>query len=263
MDADAEGLWSATVRRDPSQDRVEIMQRFGFRRGRPAHDDDFDSKRARRFDLGVGRVAAAVLGHQRLHPFVAHKRDLVGERERSALKDELIVGQGVDLRGPVDRPYDVAMLWRSREGGELQTALSQEDRSWLLAESMDGLVDCRDLDPAVTELACPGWAGEDDERRVGRSASRNGVGGHARSERMGRVNDGADALAPKKCDQALDAAEAADALGNWRLSGIGRRPRERQDRRNVGLISKPARKRARLRRAAEDEETKALQWAAP
>ena len=67
----------------------------------------------------------------------------------------------------------------------------------------------------------------------------------------------------EKCAQALGAAEAADALGNWRLSGIGRRPRERQDRRNVGLISKPPRKRARLRRAAENEQAKALQWAAP
>ena len=155
------------------------------------------------------------------------------------------------------------MLRRSREGGELQPALSQKDRSWLLAESMDGLVDCRDLDPAVTGLACPGRAGEDDERRVGRSAGRDRVGGHARSERMGRVDNGVDALAAEKCRQALGAAEAADALGNWRLSGIGRRPCERQDRRNIGLVSKPPRERARLRRAAENEQTKALQWAAP
>ena len=51
---------------DPGHDRFEVVQRFGFRRWRPAHDDDFDSKRARRLDLGVGRAPAAVLGHQRL-----------------------------------------------------------------------------------------------------------------------------------------------------------------------------------------------------
>ena len=128
------------------------MQRFGFGRGRPAHNDDFDSKRARRFDLGVGRVAAAVLGDQRLHPLVAHKRDFVSEREGPALKDQLAVGQGVDLRGPVDRADDVAMLRRSREGGELQPALSEEDCPRAGPESVDGLLDCRDLDPAVAGL---------------------------------------------------------------------------------------------------------------
>ncbi len=80
---------------------------------------------------------------------------------------------------------------------------------------------------------------------------------------MGRVDNCVDALAGEKGRQALGAAEAADALGNWRLSGIGRRPRQRQDRRNIRPVGKPSRERARLRRAAENEQAKALQWAAP
>ena len=71
MDADAARLWGLSMSGDPGHDSVEIVQRFGFRRGRPAHDDDFDSERARRLDLGVGRAPAAVLGHQRLDPLVA------------------------------------------------------------------------------------------------------------------------------------------------------------------------------------------------
>ena len=83
------------------------------------------------------------------------------------------------------------------------------------------------------------------------------VGRHARSERMGRVDNGADALACEKRRQALGAAKAADALGNRRLRRIGRRPCERQDCRNIGLVSEPPRKRARFRRAAENEQAKA------
>ena len=248
---------------DPAHDGVEIMQRLGFGRGRPAHNDDFDSERARRFDLGIGRAAAAVLGDQRVHPLVAHQRDFVSEREGPALKDQLAAGQHVDLRGPVDRPDDVAMLWGSRESRELHPALRKEDCFWSGPESVDGLIDCRDLDPAIAKLACPGWASEDDKRRIGRSASRDRVHGHARSEGMRRVDDGADALADKKSGQAYDAAEAANALGDRRLSRIDGRPGERQRGRNIGLVSKPAPKRARLRRAAENEQTKRLQWAAP
>ena len=248
---------------DPGQDRVEIIERFRFGRGRPAHDDDFDPKRARRFDLGVGRAAAAVLGDQRLHRLVAHKRDFVCEREGPPLKDELAAGKGVDLRGPVDRPDDIAMLGRSREGRELQPALGEEDCFRGGSESVNGLIDCRDLDPAIAKLACPGWASEDDMRRIRRSASRDRIRGHARSERMRRVDDGADALADKKSGQACDATEAANALGDRRLRGIGGRPGERQHGRNIGVASKPARERARLRRATENEQTKRLQWAAP
>jgi hypothetical protein len=80
---------------------------------------------------------------------------------------------------------------------------------------------------------------------------------------MRRVNDGVDALAGEKCSQPLSAAEAADALGNWRLRTMGRRPRQRQDGRSIRLIGDPARERARFRRAAENEQAKALQGAAP
>jgi hypothetical protein len=248
---------------DPGHDCVELVEDFSFGRGGSAHDDDFDLKRARRLDLGVGRAPAAVLGHQSLDPLAFHEREFVSERERTAREDQLAVWEGVDFRWSVERPYDVAMLRRSHERGQLQPALGEESRPPPSAKSRDGVLHGHDLDPAVAGLARPGRPGEDDERRVGRATSRNRVRGHARSERMGRVDDGADALAPKKCYQALDAAEAPDALGNWRLSRIGCCAGKRQDWRNIGLVSKPPRKRACLRRAAENEQAKALQWAAP
>ena len=80
---------------------------------------------------------------------------------------------------------------------------------------------------------------------------------------MGRVDDGVDALAREKGGQALGAAEAADAPGDRRRRGIGGRARKRQERRDVGLVGEPPRERARFRRAAENEQAKALQWAAP
>ncbi len=80
---------------------------------------------------------------------------------------------------------------------------------------------------------------------------------------MGRIDDGVDVLAGEKRSQALSAAEAADALGNRGLRRMGRRPRQRQDGCNIGLIGDPPRERAGFRRAAENEQAKALQWAAP
>ena len=248
---------------DPGQDRVEIDQRFGFRRWRPAHDDHLDFKRARRLDFGVGRAPAAVLGHQRFDSLAFHERKLISERERTARENQFAVGEGANLCRPGDRSHDVAMLRRSGEGGELQPALCEEDCSRGGPESVDDVLDCRDLYPALARLGCPRRPAEDDERRTGRAAGNDGIGRHARSERMGRVDNGVDVLSGKKRREAFGAAKAADASRDWRWSGIGRRARKRQDCRNIGLIGDPPRKCARLRRAAENEQTNALQWAAP
>jgi hypothetical protein len=80
---------------------------------------------------------------------------------------------------------------------------------------------------------------------------------------MGGVDNGVDVLTCEKRRQALGAAKAATAPRDWRLGRIGRRPRQRQDRRDIGLIGDLPRKRAGFRRAAENEQAKAVQWAAP
>ncbi len=248
---------------DPGQDRVEVVMRFDFRRGRSAHDNDLNFKRARGVEFGVGRAPAAVLGHQDFDPLALHESKFISERERTARKDQLAAGQGVDLRGPVDRPHDVAMLRGSREGGELQTTLRKEDSSGGGSESVDGLLDCRDLDPAGARFARPRRPAEDDERGTGRAAGGDRVGRDARSEWMGRVDNGIDVLAGEKRRQAFGAAKAADSSCDWRRSRFDRRPRKRQDCRNIGLIRDTPREGAGLRRPAENEQTKRLQWAAP
>jgi hypothetical protein len=80
---------------------------------------------------------------------------------------------------------------------------------------------------------------------------------------VSRVHHRIDVFARQEYGQTLGAAEAADALryGRWRR--IRGRSRKRQEGRDIGLIGDPPRERARFRRAAENEQTKALQWAAP
>jgi hypothetical protein len=80
---------------------------------------------------------------------------------------------------------------------------------------------------------------------------------------MGRVDNGVDVLAGEKRLEAFGPAKAADASRDWRRSRFGRRPRQRQYCRYIGLIRDPPSERAGLRRPAENEQTKRLQWAAP
>jgi hypothetical protein len=80
---------------------------------------------------------------------------------------------------------------------------------------------------------------------------------------MGRVDHRIDALIGQKGGQARGAAEAADARGDRRRRGVGRRAREREDRLDLGVVDDAPRQRARFGRAAKNEQAKALQAAAP
>jgi hypothetical protein len=80
---------------------------------------------------------------------------------------------------------------------------------------------------------------------------------------MSRVDHRIDALFSEIRSKARSAAEAADARGDRRRRWSGGRAGEREDRLDSGVAGDPLRERARFRRAAEDEQAKALQGAAP
>ena len=80
---------------------------------------------------------------------------------------------------------------------------------------------------------------------------------------MSRVDHGLNALGRKKGGEASDAAEAPGPRRDRRRRGIGRRARERKDCADLRLLGDPPRQRARFRRAAENDEAKAVQGAAP
>jgi hypothetical protein len=80
---------------------------------------------------------------------------------------------------------------------------------------------------------------------------------------MGRINDSVDTLARDIGSQTRRVAEAANPLTDRRRGGIGGCARERQNGTDIGIIGDPPRKGAGLRRAAKNEQTKAVQRAAP
>jgi hypothetical protein len=80
---------------------------------------------------------------------------------------------------------------------------------------------------------------------------------------MRRVDHRIDALARKIRGEALGAAKAADAQRDRRRCGVRRRAGEREKRRDIALARDAPRERVSLRRAAKDQQAKALQAAAP
>jgi hypothetical protein len=80
---------------------------------------------------------------------------------------------------------------------------------------------------------------------------------------MGCIDDGVDALARDIGSQTRRVAEAADPLRDRRRGGVGGCARERQNGGDIRVTGDPPRQRVRFRRAAKNEQTKAVQRAAP
>ena len=251
------------MNRYPVHDEVEIVERLGFRRFRAPHHDDRYSERPSRLDLRVGRAAATVFGDERLDPLASHEVEFARKREGTTRQDQFVFGQSVDLRRGIDRPNDIAVLWGVGENRELKPPLGQQYDFAVCAERLDPRRYRRNLDPAIAGFQPPGRTGENDERDAGRAAGGGGVGRNARGERMGRVDDSCDLLPGEIGGQTLGAAEAAHSLWDRLRGGIGGGACERQDRRHPRFTGEAVREGARFARAAQDEQTKTRQRAAP
>ena len=103
-----------------------------------------------------------------------------------------MLGQQAQFGRLVDRAHQIEMLRRGGEGGELQSALGQEDAARRVAERGDRSLHVGDFRPLVAFARRPGGAGKHQQRNFGSLAGRAGMGRHLRGEGMGGVDNSVD-----------------------------------------------------------------------
>ena len=210
---------------------------------------------ARRHELADRRRAAGILADQDLDALAAHQILLVIGVEGAALLDDIDMGHGQTIADRLDGAYEIAMLGRIGEGGQLEATDGEEDAPRLLAQRLRGGLDIRHGFPAIAGTRLPGLAADRQKRHAFRLAGMLGMEGHDRGEGMGRVDDGDDAFLDQIAPQALDAAEAAGADRQIGRAGIDGMARQRDNGADIGsLISQVLVKRSSFARSAKDED---------
>ena len=96
---------------------------------------------ARRRDLGIGRVAAAVLGEHGVDPVFEEQRALGGDGERAAVEDVARVGNGERRIDRIDAAHQIGMVRRGTERRQFLAAERDEHAARLLAELADRVRD--------------------------------------------------------------------------------------------------------------------------
>ena len=108
-----------------------LLDRAGClgRRHRPAHENDRQAERARRRDLAVGGVAAAVLGHDHVDAVLLQQLALVLGGEGAASRHDLGVEERQRLERRVHQPHQEPHAVHVGEGLQLLAADGEEGAS--------------------------------------------------------------------------------------------------------------------------------------
>lgn len=212
------------------------------------------TKGAGRGDLGIGRLAAAVLGDDHIDLVSSQQRGFGFDGEGAAGEEILDRGRGQEWGDRVDAANEIVMLRGGIEVMGLLPTDREEDATGFRAKCCDGFLDRGDGRPAVAFDGVPANSFEPDQRRFGMIRRTFGIGGNLPGERMRRVDQQVYSIGCKVVGQSFRAAEAAGTDGNRLGCRIDRAAGERQGYVEIGARGKPARQFACVPRAAQYED---------
>lgn len=215
--------------------------------------DHGKAERAGGGDLGVGRLAAAVLGDDHVDAMLAQQRDLILDGEGAA-GEQVVGGRGERRLDRVDAANEIMMLRGGVEMVGLLPSDREEDAQWRASERDDRLGKRGDARPAIPLDWLPSGALEPDQRRAGRLSGALGIGRNLPGEGVGSVDQKVDAVALKKGSESIGAPEAAGAHRHGLRRRIGGAAGERQRDVEIGPQRQPAREIAGLGGAAQNED---------
>ena len=240
---------------EPGDRIVDCTHRGGFvGRGRAAHHDDLDAERARRRDLAIGGVAAAVLRDDDIDLVGCHQGAIVGLAKRAARRDVGHVRQRQWRVDRIDAAEQVIVLWPIGECRDVVAAERNKDIAALLSNGAHRGTGVVNFGPSIARDGVPWWSVQHQKRHGAASRGFHCVGGNHGRIGMRGVDQSVDAFGGKICGQALGAAEAADAYRHRMRDRRGGAAGERQGHIEPAALREAFAEQARFRGAAQNED---------
>lgn len=192
-----------------------------IRHRRPVDHDHRQAKIASSIEFGARTIATGVLGDDQLNIVVCQQLAVGYEGERPTGDDGCGMGQG-QRAGLVDQAQQVVMLRGCGESIEVLATDGEENSCRCGRQGDDGSVDVGDMVPFVACDGFPRGTVQRDQGGFGGFAGSDGVMAHRGGKGVGGVDDMADVFGVKVGNQPVDAAKAANALGQGlRGGGVG------------------------------------------
>lgn len=232
---------------------VDIGHRRAALTCRPGDHHDGDAKRARGFDLGIGRHSAGILGHDVRDTVFRQKRKLVRHGKRSSGRDVSRMWHFERWLHRIDAADEIIMVRGSFEGQKLLTSESQESSCAVTPESRDSTLDIDNALPDVIRVPLPGGPFKRNQRNLCQLSGLNGICGDAGRIGMRRVHQKVKPVLTDKARQTARTTKATRAHRHRLGDGFAGASGHGQQNAIVRIFSQPASQNAGIRRAAENK----------
>ena len=222
----------------------------GGRHGAADHED-FDAEHARRFDLRISGVAAAVLGDHGVDAMVPQERQFGIQREGAAVENEdgMIELQG--RRDGIDAADQIEMLRSRLCRMRLLPAGRQEDAARRSSKCLYRFGNGRGMRPAVAVFLAPERAAQGDGPNAGHFCSLGGIRGNSGGKGMRGIDQQVEFAFAQEAGKPFGAAETTNSHGNRLFGRFFGASGQRQQSIGVGTLPQRGRQLARLARAAQ------------
>ena len=220
---------------------------------RPVDHEDRQSKGARGLQLSVGARAAGVFGHDQINVMRFHQRAVGGLGEGATINHDLGFWQRQRRFGRIDKTQKIAVLRVWGEFGQVHPTDSEHDVFRGARQGCNGGRDVGHMGPVIARVRGPRRAGEGDHWRSGSRGGGGGVVTHGAGEGVRGVDEVRDSLRGQVVREAIDPAEAPNALGQGLAHGAIHAAGETHGALKA-CIRDGARKGCGLGRAAKDQE---------
>ena len=213
-----------------------------------------DAKAARRRDLAVGRLAAAVLGDDDLDLVDHQKLPFRLFLERAGSEQVTRMANAKRRRDRIDTADQIVVLRRAFEVEGLLPADGEEDASRRLAQHAGCFGNRGNAGPAVAGSPFPAGTSQREEGDFGSLRRHRRVLRNPCREGMRRVDHQVEFFRLEECGKAVAAAKAAAAHGCRLGQGLGRSSGQRQQQVAIRAIRQGGRQVPRFGRSAENQD---------
>ena len=237
----------------PSEERLDALDRFAIRQTRTINHHDRQTKRARRVQFGLGPSPARILAHHNVDRLIAEQGCVALDGKGASGHDHRVIRQARLCLRHINETQNIVVLGLCGESLHVQAAQSEHHAAGRPAKRRNSSVDIRHMLPPVAIPSLPGRAGQGDQRHTGLAAGVKGVPTHLRGKRVCGVNDMGDVMVAEVADKPLDPTKATNAMRDrlwpWGLDAA----RIGKHRRNAPL-GKSTGQGAGFARAAKNKE---------
>ncbi len=205
---------SAGSTHEPVKGGPDIVGLVARGKGGAVDHQNRQAKGARGNQFGLRTAATGILGDHKVDAVRAHQCFVRSRVKRTAVKNDMVIGQGGRCLWRVYKPEQVMVLGRLGKRGQMHAPKGQKNAPCWACEGRGGRWNIGHVLPVIARRRCPGGARQGQKGCAGRLCGVQGIAADLCGERVGGVDQMGDGMLAQVAGKSVSPAKSAHAHGH-------------------------------------------------